>query len=234
MKQCFCGCGRDIPCFPLGIRSINTRGRLVAERLDWGAAHAEVLRGIVGVEDVNGWLDHGSVCRAMLQTIVHRDVADELEGNDELERWPLALAMRETDAVDLAQEQTGDWLKSGRELEAIAIGIGLQPLNRWLKQRPSTPIEELEPQPDDDEAIAAHRGGPDRSALEPERDDMPRSDPAWSFDVYRDGRLVCGGTFHSPTGEINKRGIREMAAEDDGGAPNDYEVFVSRVPELDP
>ena len=63
--------------------------------------------------------------------------------------------------------------------------------------------------------------------------DKPSSDPAWSFGIYRDGRLVGGGTFHSPTGEINEEGLREMVAEDHGGDPNDYEVFVSRVPELD-
>src|SRR4051794_20051527 len=34
-KECFCGCGRAIPRFPLGTRAINARGRQVVERMQW-------------------------------------------------------------------------------------------------------------------------------------------------------------------------------------------------------
>lgn len=32
-KECFCGCGRAVPRFPLGGRSVNTRGRQLVERI---------------------------------------------------------------------------------------------------------------------------------------------------------------------------------------------------------
>ena len=34
MKRCFCGCGRTVPRFPLGLRSINRRGAQVKTRLE--------------------------------------------------------------------------------------------------------------------------------------------------------------------------------------------------------
>lgn len=32
-RDCFCGCGRRIPKFPIGTRAMNTRGKQVSERL---------------------------------------------------------------------------------------------------------------------------------------------------------------------------------------------------------
>jgi hypothetical protein len=42
-KECFCGCGRPIPRIPIGLRSMNTRGRLVSDRLAW----FEVVTGVL-------------------------------------------------------------------------------------------------------------------------------------------------------------------------------------------
>jgi hypothetical protein len=33
--ECFCGCGTSIPKSPLGVRSVNKRGALVLDRLEW-------------------------------------------------------------------------------------------------------------------------------------------------------------------------------------------------------
>jgi hypothetical protein len=55
-KECSCGCERKVPRFPLGLRSTNTRGRLVSDRLAW-------FEVVVGFDDmfasIRKWVDDG-------------------------------------------------------------------------------------------------------------------------------------------------------------------------------
>lgn len=100
--MCFCSCGREIPRFPLGMRSINKRGQLVAERLAWGTA---VLDG-VGTD----WLREGEALRATLEATMHGD----------------------TDPRSLDESVVRAWQKVGVLLEAAVIQLGAPPINVWL------------------------------------------------------------------------------------------------------
>jgi hypothetical protein len=67
-KECFCGCGRRISVFPLGLRQLNARGAEVAERL----AHAErVFSRTTSDRQVRGWYRDGDEIVEALTTTMH-------------------------------------------------------------------------------------------------------------------------------------------------------------------
>jgi hypothetical protein len=119
---CFCGCGRAVARFPLGRRSINKRGTLVAERLDYASAllasdisgddrrseGLELLRSEVSKE---GWETNGLGLLREIRDAVHGDADD----------------LRALDPDDSAR-----WLAYGREIETVLIALGLPSINAWL------------------------------------------------------------------------------------------------------
>ena len=69
MKHCFCGCGRTIPRFPLGMRSVNRRGKQVSERLEFAVAH-----GARDTPELSEWCDEGDSLVGALTAAMHGDL----------------------------------------------------------------------------------------------------------------------------------------------------------------
>ena len=133
MAECFCGCGRQVSRFPLGIRTINKRGELVAQRLAWANAFENEDGNHVGDFELPGeegegtWLDHGTALVAMLATIVHGEPVEEIKDH------PHAEAARLKPDLDVAQAASDDWLKNGWVVEHFALEVGVMPIAKWLK-----------------------------------------------------------------------------------------------------
>jgi hypothetical protein len=103
--DCFCGCGRKISRFPLGNRSINDRGRLVAERLGWAKAR-------LGDKIDPDWIALGVYHLTAIQTAMHGDLDPRQLDEDDVRRWQL----------------------TGAGLEALDVQRGGTPINTWLSQ----------------------------------------------------------------------------------------------------
>ena len=135
MAECFCGCGRQVSRFPLGIRTINKRGELVAQRLAWANAFENEDGKHVGDFELPGeegegtWLDHGTALVAMLATIVHGKPVEEIKDHPHAQ----GLAARLKPDLDVTQAASDDWLKNGWIVEHFAVEIGVMPIKQWLK-----------------------------------------------------------------------------------------------------
>ena len=91
-KDCFCGCGRSIPRFPLGMRATNKRGAQVADRITF--AEQEGLR---GHPDLVDWFRNGDAIEAALAEAVHG----------------------ETDPRSLDESFVRQWQAEGRDIERV-------------------------------------------------------------------------------------------------------------------
>jgi hypothetical protein len=105
---CFCGCGTPVPRFPLGIRSINTRGTQVSDRLAWAMD-------VVGSNEpeLQEWFDHGTELLAALVNVMH--------------------GVRDPRSLD--ERVVREWQSYGRKIEVVAVGMGLPSINAWLQDR---------------------------------------------------------------------------------------------------
>lgn len=87
-KECFCGCGRKVPRFPLGMRSINTRGRQVVERLE---RNRDVLdaAGILGREsdEIAHWFGEGDAIVRSLSAATHGELDPNLLDEPHVRQW---------------------------------------------------------------------------------------------------------------------------------------------------
>lgn len=110
--KCFCGCGRKIPKFPLGMRAINQRGQQVAERLAW---FTDVTTGHEGA--FADWIADGKWIIGDLQSAMHG----------------------ETDPRSLDESVVRNWQTHGRSIEVSAIAVGAPPINEWLAERGRRP-----------------------------------------------------------------------------------------------
>jgi hypothetical protein len=121
MTECFCGCGRSIGRFPIGNRSINKRGVLVAERLAYTYSTVADPSG-----DVLGpWVAEGKAVLSEIEFAQHVD-DDEVS----LKR-------------DLDPDRSSRWLEDGRGIEALMIGQGHLPLKAWLRQNSRERVLEI-------------------------------------------------------------------------------------------
>lgn len=139
MTECFCGCGRSVPRLPLGIRTINKRGKLVADRFEWAYAHVNEEGKHIGEFEIPGeegegtWLEHGTTLIAMLKTIVHGEVGEDITDAAHAEE----LAARHKSALDVTERFSSDWLNQGQLVEHLAVTeAGATPIGVWLNQRP--------------------------------------------------------------------------------------------------
>lgn len=81
-KQCFCGCGRSVPRFPLGTRAINTRGKQVSERLRWAEEH-----GGRDVPELAIWFVEGEHIAADLADVTHGELDPRALDERFVRRW---------------------------------------------------------------------------------------------------------------------------------------------------
>lgn len=117
--KCFCGCGDDVPRFPLFIRSANNLGRDVTERLAYA-------RGILGDQirhpSFAPWEADGVEHVSALSGAIHYHTDDDQrEFRDQLP----------APRVDQAELQR--WLKAGREMERSLIAMGAPSILVWLQ-----------------------------------------------------------------------------------------------------
>ena len=109
MKQCFCGCGRTVRRFPLGMRSVNGRGRYVRERLDWAEDTCRDLD--------PAWAQQGETFLLHLRAAVHGEI--------------------EPAEINALEPEVRSWQRHGRELEHQAVGAGAPSMLQWLANRPT-------------------------------------------------------------------------------------------------
>src|SRR4051794_15571785 len=96
--DCFCGCGTRVPRFPLGMRSVNKRGELVLDRLQW----ARRVLGDEPPEDFDTWYEEG-------EEIVNA-IADAMHGD--------------RDVRELDERAIRHWQEYGRSMERVARSLG--------------------------------------------------------------------------------------------------------------
>ena len=104
---CFCGCGREIPKFPLGIRSVNKRGALVSERLGW----ATEVFGDEGRERFAEWFDEGEEYVDLLQMAMHGEI----------------------DPRNSDERAIRHWMTYGRNMERVVVGSGGPRIRDWKR-----------------------------------------------------------------------------------------------------
>lgn len=164
---CFCGCGRPIPRTPLGLRSVNKRGRLVAERLAW-------LHALIVAQPAVGAPKHPD---AALISALLRD------GDVLLEELRAAMhGKRDPRALD--ESHSGNWLKAARTLDQIAENRRFPKINAWLKSDPDA--QALVTQLTQGTYEATRGPASDAGSLDPQetaeqrppRPDQPAWDPA--------------------------------------------------------
>lgn len=143
MKSCFCGCGRTISRFPLGMRSINRRGALVSERLattrESAGDHAEL----------SGWYAEGDLILEQLKAAMHGEINPRSLDEKAVREWQRA-GREIQGSLDTAYGRLGQALHaSGMSPEEAAAQLG-----RLVKEEGRSPEEAmrelgLAPQPDD-------------------------------------------------------------------------------------
>lgn len=110
--MCFCGCGQTVPKFPLGVRSVNTRGRQVAERLAYGLA----MPG--DAEDFANWLEGGTAILVELRAAVHGDLDPRAVSEPAVRHWQAYGQNIERGAVTLGHPSIREWLRENQEAVA--------------------------------------------------------------------------------------------------------------------
>jgi hypothetical protein len=106
VRHCFCGCGRAVPRFPLGMRSINKRGLMVAERLEWARAIDVPLA-------TKTWYDQGEAALDELRSAMHG----------------------EADPRSLDESAVRHWQREGLIYEGFAVKSGRPAINTWLREQ---------------------------------------------------------------------------------------------------
>lgn len=116
---CFCGCGRPIPKFPLGRRSINTRGRQVSERLAYVDDEHPHLKD--ENEEIAAWTKRGYAIKTELEAAMHGD----------------------RDPRSLQERPIREWQAEGRRIERF-INKMYAELGRWVRESGLSEAEAIE------------------------------------------------------------------------------------------
>jgi len=125
VKHCFCRCGRTISRFPLDLRGMNERGRLMSERLAWaldlgiapgpGASKTGHRSATDAGADRAEWAEEGFSHVAELRDAMHR-----VSNPDSLPEGP-----------------SERWLAERLYLESLAVSErALSSLSAWLEDHP--------------------------------------------------------------------------------------------------
>lgn len=130
--KCYCGCGDDVPRFPLLIRSANNLGRDVTERLAYARA---ILGDEIHHRSFAGWDEDGDKHIETLSYAIHYYTDDDFrELRDELP------------APAINQSELQRWLEAGRDMEKDLIQMGAPSILVWQQMpdemRDSEPYRE--------------------------------------------------------------------------------------------
>jgi hypothetical protein len=85
-KACFCGCGRTIPLYMLGLRSYNTRGKQVAARLAWMRDRLAET-GEAPDAETQRWLEEGDEIADVIARLVHREADPRAVDESSIRQW---------------------------------------------------------------------------------------------------------------------------------------------------
>ncbi len=118
-KECFCGCRRTIPKFPIGTRAINTRGKQVSERLAFVDDEHPHLKD--QNEEIAAWVEQGYAIKAALAAAMHG----------------------EADPRSLQEGPIREWQVEGRHIERY-IKEQYAKLGRWVKESGLSEEEAIE------------------------------------------------------------------------------------------
>lgn len=117
--KCFCGCGDDVPRFPLFIRSANNLGRDATERLAY-------VRAILGDQ-----IQHPSFAPWEADGVEHINTlsyAIHFQTDEDLREFRDSLP-----APSINQDELQRWLKTGRQMEHGLIQMGAPSILVWLQ-----------------------------------------------------------------------------------------------------
>jgi hypothetical protein len=118
-KECFCGCGRAISKFPIGTRTINTRGKQVSELLAFVDGDHPHLKNESG--EIAAWCEQGYAFKAELISAMHGEI----------------------DRGSLREEPIREWQAEGRNIERY-VNEQYAKLGRWVKGSGLTEKEAIE------------------------------------------------------------------------------------------
>lgn len=113
-KECFCGCGRRIPKFPLGMRAMNTRGKQVSERLS--LIQDDNPHMIEENDEIAAWVFGGLVYKDQLAGAMHGEL----------------------DPSAVEEEPIREWQAEGRNIERF-VNESYARLGKWIKEEGWTP-----------------------------------------------------------------------------------------------
>lgn len=109
----------EVKMFPLGMRSMNKRGRLIAERIAW----ADEID-----DEANEKFQH------FAETILQEPLSESID-NGRLYLVYIRDAIHgDMDPGMVDPDQSGEWMKSMRDLEALAVQLQAPPIKEWLRQ----------------------------------------------------------------------------------------------------
>jgi len=125
-RECFCGCGDQIPRLPLGLRSVNDLGKDVTERLAYTRA---ILGDLVGHPTFATWDADGEEHVKTLQNALHYFIHDDMQ---ELRNDP------DTFPPQIDRPELHRWMSTGRDVERSLIQLGAPPIKEWLRMPEET------------------------------------------------------------------------------------------------
>lgn len=117
--RCFCGCGRKVPRFPLGLRSVNKRGRRIAKDV-------ALIEGLLGSglrsPNAEAFVEDGHGIEAKLAEAVHARTdpgpGTEAESRDFMrrarERFIVGRIGHAAKRAGLSADEAGDAMADGR------------------------------------------------------------------------------------------------------------------------
>lgn len=125
-SQCFCGCGKRIPKFPLGIRSINKRGQQVRDRLEWAAANGVTP---ASSPDLTGWFEDGHEIAQLLAGAMHGQVDPMTLDERSIRAWQAEGRSLVRQVHQRMTEMGGAFRRSGMSVEDAATALAAHVAN---------------------------------------------------------------------------------------------------------
>jgi hypothetical protein len=128
-SECFGGCGLTIPRFPLGLRSINKRGKLVSERLAWAEAVADAN------QKSPEWVEDGRAILAELRGAMHGEIDPRMVEEARVRHWQEYGWGIEIAAKEAGLPVINEWLPS-HAVDARRVAAGVDIIDKAIAELP--------------------------------------------------------------------------------------------------